>query len=170
MSGKGIDTLSRCVDQQSVRDEKARMGRPGIDPVTPFPPDASDVLLVEDLEHHSEAIFQLFLPLKEHRRRAGHKYVPHLLANQEFPSDQTGLDRLAETDIIGDEKIHPGQSQGLLQRFQLIGVDPDAGSEWRLKQVRVGRGQAVPLQGVQVSRDVVRCQLARTGWPGVRAS
>ena len=69
---------------------------------------------------------------------------------------RAGLDRLAEADVVGDEEVDPGQSQGLLQRLQLVGVDPDAGPERRLEQVRVGRGHAVPLQGVQVGREQLR--------------
>ena len=144
------------VDEQAVRDQEPRVGRPGVDPVAPLLPDPGDVVLVEDLEDHPEAVFQLILPLQEHRRRAGHDDVLDLLAEQEFPGDQAGLDRLAEADVVGDEEVHPGQAQGLLQRLELVGVDPDAGPEGRLEEVRVGRGHAVPLQRVQVGREQLR--------------
>ncbi|MFI5460732.1 MAG: hypothetical protein ACHRXM_35415 [Isosphaerales bacterium] len=141
------------VDEQAVRDEEARVCSPWIDTVAPLLPDPGDVVLVEDLEDHSEAVFQLILPLQEHGRWAGHDDVLNLLAEQEFAGDQTGLDRLPEANIIGNEQVHPGQAQGFLQRLQLVGVDPDAGPERGLEEVRVGRGHAVPLEGVQVSRE-----------------
>ena len=70
------------VDQQPVRDEEARVGRPGIDAVAPLLPDPGDVVLVEDLEDQAEAVLQLLLPLEEHRRRAGDDDVLDLLAEQ----------------------------------------------------------------------------------------
>ena len=136
----------RLVDQQSVRDQESRVGRPGIDAVASLLPDPGDVLLVEDLEDHAEAVLQLFLPLEEHGRRAGDDDVLDLLAEQQFAGDQAGLDRLAEADVVGDEEVYPRQAQGFLERLQLVGVDPDAGPEGRLEEVRVGRGHAVPLQ------------------------
>ncbi len=114
------------------------MCRPGVDAVAALLPDAGDVLLVEDLEDHAEAVLQLFVPLEQHGGRTGHDDVLDLLAEQQFSGDQAGLDRLAEADVIGDEEVHPRQAQCLLQRLELIGVDPDAGSEWGLEEVWVG--------------------------------
>ncbi len=141
------------VDEQAVRDQEPGVGGPGVDAVASFPPDIGDVILVEDLEDHAEAGFELILPLQEHRRRAGDDDVLDLLAQEQFAGDEAGLDRLAEADVIGDEEIDPGQTQGLLQRLQLVGVDPDAGPEGGLEEVRIGRGDAVPLQRVQVGGE-----------------
>ena len=69
---------------------------------------------------------------------------------------EAGLDRLAEADVVGDEQIHPGQAQGLSERLELVGVDANAGPERRLEQVRIGRGDAVPLERVQVGREELR--------------
>ena len=91
------------------------MGRPRIDAVAPLLPDAGDVLLVEDLEDHAEPVLQLFVPLEQHRWRTGHHDVLGLPAKQEFSGDQSGLDCLAEADIISDEEVHPGQAQSLLK-------------------------------------------------------
>ncbi len=86
----------RLVDQQPVRDQEPGVSRPRIDAVAPLLADPCDVLLVEDLEDQPEAVFQLVLPLVEHRRRAGHDDVLDLLAEQQFAGDQPGLDRLAQ--------------------------------------------------------------------------
>ena len=112
-----------------------------------------DVVLVEDLEDQAEAVFQLVLPLKEHRRRAGDDDVLDFLAEQQLAGDQAGLDRLAEADVVGDEEVDPRQAQGLAERLELVGVDPDAGPERRLEQLRVGRGDAVPAERVQVGGE-----------------
>src|SRR5262249_26105288 len=59
---------------------------------------------------------------------------------------------LAEPHVVGDEEIHARQKQPLAQGLQLISVDPDAGAKGRLEKPRVGRGDAVPAQRVQVGR------------------
>ena len=132
------------VDQQSVRHQEPRVCRPRVDPVSPLLPDPGDVLLVEDLEDHAEAVLELFMPLQEHRWRTGHHDILNLLAEQEFSGDQPGLDRLAEAHIIGDEEVHPRQAEGLLKGLQLIGIDPDTGPEGGLEEVRVGGCHTVP--------------------------
>ena len=103
------------VDQQPVRHQEPRVRRPRVDPVAPLLPDPGDVFLVEDLEDQAEAVLQLFLPLQQHRGRAGHDDVLDLLAEQQFAGDQPGLDRLAEADVVGDEQVHPRQAQGLAE-------------------------------------------------------
>ena len=118
------------VDQQPVRDQEPGVGRPGIDPVATLLTDPGDVLLVEDLEDHPEPVFQLVLPLVEHRWRARHDDVLDLLAEQQFPGNQAGFDRLAEAHVVGDEEVHPRQAQGFLEWLELVSVNPDPGPEW----------------------------------------
>ena len=132
------------------------MRRPGVDPVAPLPADAGDVVLVQDLEDHPEPGLELVLPLQEHRRRAGDDDVLGLLAEQQLAGDEPRLDRLAEPDVVGDEEVHAGQPQRLAQGLELIGVDADAGAEGRLEEAGVGRGDAVPLERVQVGREEPR--------------
>ena len=105
------------------------MGRPGIDPVATLLAYPGDVLLVEDLEDHPEPVFQLIVPLVEHRWGARYDDVLDLFAEQQFPGNQAGFDRLAETHVVGDEEVHAGQAQRFLERLELVSVDADAGPE-----------------------------------------
>ena len=148
---EGRDVI--LVDQQAVRDEEPRVRGPGIDAVATFLADPSDILLVEDLEDHPEAGLQLVPPLEQHRRWARDDDVLHLLAKQQFAGDQPRLDRLAETDVVGDEEVHPRQPQGLAERLELVRVDPDSRSERGLEQVRVSGGDAVPAEGMEVGGE-----------------
>ena len=79
-----------------------------------------------------------------------------LLAQQQLAGDQPGLDRLAEADVVGDEEVDAREPQRLAQRLDLVGVDLDAGAERRLEEARVGRGDAVPAERVQVGRELAR--------------
>ena len=143
----------RLVDQQAMRDQKPRMRRPGVHGEAPLAPHAGHVRAVEDREREAEARFHLVAPLLQHRRRTRHDDPVHAPAEQQFAGDQSGLDRLAEADVVGDEQVDPRQAQRLPQRFYLVGVDADSGAERRLEQVRIGRGDAVPRQRAQVGRE-----------------
>ena len=146
----------RFVDQQPVRDQESGMRGPRIHPVAPFAPDAGHIVLVEDLEHQPEADFQFVAPLQQHRRRCCDDGFAHLLSQPQLALDQFGFDRLAQSRVVGDEQIHAGQQQGFAQGFQLVGFQLDPGAERRLEQTRVGGGDAVPFQCVQVGGEQPR--------------
>lgn len=97
------------IDQQTVGDEESRIRGPGVDPKTPLSANVLDIVLVEDLEIEAKSAVQFLPPLEEHRRRAGDDYVAHFPPNEQFASDQPGLDRFSEANIIRDEQIHSWQ-------------------------------------------------------------
>ena len=142
------------VDQQVVGDEEAAVGAPGVDAEAALPAQCRHVASVENHEHEPETILQLALPLFEHRRGYGGDDDLRLAAQEQLAGDQAGLDGLAEAGVVGDEEIDARQPQGLAQRLHLVGVDRDAGAERGLKQVGVGRGGAVPAQGVEEGGEV----------------
>lgn len=109
-----------------MRNQKSRVGRPRINPIAPLSPHGGDVLLVQDLEYHPKARFELVLPLEEHRRRTRDNDVLHLLSKQQFASDEAGFDGLAEANVVGDEQIHAGQSKRFPKRLELVGIDADS--------------------------------------------
>src|SRR5207302_1358017 len=111
-----------------------------------------DVILVEDLEHQSEASFQFILPLQEHRRGARNDDFPSFFSQQQLACNQGCFDGLSEAHVVGNEEVYPRQQKSLLQGFKLVGVEMDAGSKWRLKEARVSRSHAVPTKGIQVGR------------------
>ena len=50
-------------------------------------------------------------------------------ANQEFTEDQASLDRLAQSDIVGDEQVDPRHAQGLEEWDELVILDLDGAVE-----------------------------------------
>jgi hypothetical protein len=139
-----------------VRDEKTAVSGPWIGGVTALAARAGHEIAVVDDEGQAEAIFQLVLPLLEHRGGAGYDDAPHLLAHQQFAQDKTGLDGLAEADVVSDEQVDPRQRQRLAQRFELIEGHVDAGAEGRLEQAGIGRRNAVPSNRAQVGGKPLR--------------
>ncbi len=69
---------------------------------------------------------------------------------QQLARDEASLDRLAQTDVVGDQQIHPRQPQRLSQRQQLIGIEPNAGAERRLQQIPVGGRRRTPADCAQI--------------------
>src|SRR5260370_23446717 len=125
------------------------MRAPRVHAKATFSPNPLHVILVEDLEHQAEAGFQFVLPLEKHGRWAGNDDFPSFLAEKQLTCNQRRLDGLAETHVVGNEKVHPRQQKCLLQGLQLVGVEMNAGSKWGLKQLGVGRRYAVPAKRIQ---------------------
>jgi len=144
------------INEQPVGDEKTRESRPGIDAVPALAADPLHVVAVENLEGEAEAIFQLVTPLEKHRGRSGRDDFLNATAQQEFGRDETGLDGLAEADIVRDEEVHARQPRRLVERFQLIRIDADAGSERGLEESGVRRSHAVSPDRIQERREVPR--------------
>jgi hypothetical protein len=83
------------------------MRGPRVDAIASLLTHFGDVVLVEDLKNHAEAVFQLVLPLQEHGWRASNDNVLDFLPEKQFAGDQNGLNRFAEAHIVGDEEVHP---------------------------------------------------------------
>jgi hypothetical protein len=126
--------------------------RQGLTPKPRLAPHLCEPIAIDDVEGEPEFRGQLVLPLQQHGRRRGHQNEVDAAAEQKLAHDEPRLDCLAQPDVIGDQQIHARQSQRLAQRKKLVGVEPDAGSERRLKQVAFGSGGALPFQRTQVCR------------------
>ena len=137
------------VDEKVVRDEKATVGAPRVDPEAPLLANPRKIRAVENHEDEAEAFLHLRLPLLQHRRGRGDHDRFRLLAKQQLARDEAGLDGLPETRVVGDEEVHSRQAERLAQRLHLIGVDLDAGAKRRLEEVRIGGGDAVPAERMQ---------------------
>ena len=115
-----------------------------------------DVIFVEDLELEAEPCRQLLLPLEEHRGRTADHNFPDFLAQEQLARNEASLDGFAETNVVGDEQVNAGKTERLPQGFELIGIELDARTEWRLEEFRVCGSDAVPPEGVQVRREPFR--------------
>jgi hypothetical protein len=65
---------------------------------------------------------QLGNPLFDEMGRAEHSQPFDLAAVERLPRNQTALDRLADSDIVGDQDAHRVELQYHQQRHQLIGA------------------------------------------------
>ena len=92
-------------------------------------------------------------PLDRHGRRGCDDDEIDSPAEQQLAHDKPRLDRLAEADIVGDQKVHTRQSERFSQRQQLIGVKPNAGPKRRLQKVSIGRCRRAPADRSQVRRE-----------------
>ena len=144
------------VDQQIVGDQEAAVGAPRVDPEAAFPAHAREIRSVENLEDESEAVLQLALPLLQHRGRRRDDDGVRLPAQEQLAGDEARLDGLAEPGVVGDEEVDARQPECLAQRLHLVGVDADSGTERRLEETGIGRGDAVPAQRVQERRELPR--------------
>ena len=127
-------------------DDEPRAGRPWVYGKPARAAHRGQGLAIDDCEGQAEFGFQLVLPLERHRRRGRDHDAVDPPPQQQLSDDQPRLDRLAETDVVGDQQIDPRQPQSLSQWRQLIGVEPDAGAERRLKEVAIGGSGRAPLQ------------------------
>jgi hypothetical protein len=71
----------------------------------------------------------LVAPLRHRRRRTDHDDVLHASAEEQLAGDGPGLDRLAEADVVSDGEVDAREQESLAKRFELVGVELDAGPE-----------------------------------------
>ena len=67
-----------------------------------------DVFGVDDLEFEPELLEHLDAPFFLQRRRADDEDGAGAVTQQYLLDDETGLDRLAEPDVVGDQQIGAG--------------------------------------------------------------
>ena len=115
-------------------------------PLAPKPP---DVIGVDHLEAQPELLAHLGLPFAAQAGRADDQDLLHLVAQHQLLGDQTGLDGLAQADVVGDEHRHPGHGEGLDQGQELVVLDVDPGPEGGLEGRGVGRGHRAPAHRVE---------------------
>ena len=144
------------VAQEGVRQDEAGVGGEGVDAVAPLAAPGENEVSVEDGEREAEAAVQLVAPLEDDGGRAGDDDLLHPLPHEQLADDEARLDRLPEADVVGDEEADARHAERLAERLELVGLDLYAGPEGGLHEARVGRGDAVPAEGVEVGREELR--------------
>ena len=114
------------------------------------------MLGVDDDELAAELLGHFLPPLHRQTRRADHHDPACPLPQQQFQSDQTGLDRLAQAHVVGQQQIHPGRRQGAGDRLQLVVLDGDTGPERGLQGADVRAGHRTPPHRIQERRQARR--------------
>ena len=144
------------ISHQGLAENEAGVGGPRVNAPTPLPSHLGDVLPIHHGKTQPEAALHLPLPLQHHRRRRNYHHPVHLLAQQQLAHDQPGFDRFAQAHVVGDEQAHPRHAQRLAQWLQLVGLHIDASPQGRLEQPRIGAGDTVPAQCVEVAAKHLR--------------
>ncbi len=150
------------VTEQGVADEELAVRGPRVDPEASLAAACVDVRLVHDHEAETEPLRKLVSPLEQDGRRARDDDSVDALAKEKLLEDEPRFDRLAQADVVRDEQVDPRKGQGLSERFELIVLRDDPGSQRSLKKRGVRRRHAAPLEGVEVRREdlwVVRLRL-----------
>jgi len=141
------------VAQERVREDEPRVSRERVDAIAPLAPAGENEIAVEDREGEAEAAVELVAPLEDDRGRAGDDDLLHPLPHEQLADDEPRLDRLAQAHVVRDEEADAGHPERLPERLELVGLDLDSGTEGGLHEARVGRGDAVPAEGVKVGRE-----------------
>ena len=84
---------------------------------------------VDNLEFEAELLPHLVPPLQRQARRAHDDGGAGPVPQQQLLNDQARLDRLAEADVVGEQKVRPRGLQGAAQRLELVGLDVRAAAE-----------------------------------------
>ena len=102
---------------------------------------------------------QFVLPLFRQVRRAEDRQFPGISAFQQFPGDQTGLDRLSHAHVVGDQHPHRIETQCHQEGHQLVGPGLDGDAPCRAE--RPGAGSEAQPQGI--AEQASRLSIAQVG-------
>ncbi len=104
---------------------------------------------VHDVELQPELVPHLFLPLDLQRGGTDDQDRADPVAEDQLLNDQARLDRLTETDSVGDEEVDARHLDGAHQRVELVVLDFDAAAERRVEAPPVGLADDAPPNRVE---------------------
>ena len=138
---------------ESSMSRRCETSSPRINAKAAFAANLGHVLPVQDFKPKPKPPFQLLLPLLKHGRWAGHDDFSNFLAEQQLAGNESGLNGLAESDVVGDKEVYAGQPQCFAKRFKLVVLNADTCSKGSLQQGRVSRCDTIPAKGVYVCSE-----------------
>ena len=109
-----------------------------------------------DDEVELELLAQLLGPLLAQRRRREHERGADLAAQQVLLEDDAGLDRLAESDLVGEERAPAQVAHHLQRRLELVREALDAAQRVERQEPVGRRPRREPLgaiAGGEAARD-----------------
>ena len=113
-------------------------------------------LAVDDAEFETELVPHLLFPLDLKRRRANDQNRASAVAQDQFLSDQAGLDGLAEPNIISNQQIDPRHGKRPHHGIKLIIIHFNAAAKGRLKSFIIGGRNRSPSYRVEESVKELR--------------
>src|SRR5690554_156104 len=124
-----------------------RCPRVGVDAA--FAPQLLDVSSVDHAEVEAELLQHLDTPFFLQRSGTDDQDGTGAVPEQHLLDDQSGLDGLAQPDIVRDEEVDAGHVDGAYQRVELKVLDAYATSERRLQKPSVRICGGAPSHCVQ---------------------
>ena len=166
---KEIDARRHCLpgqlgpgDQRLERDHGPAMDVEGVEAGTEVARDVSETRRIEEREHVVILAPQLAQPLHGQRLGRHDQAALDLLRVQQPVHDQRCLDRLSETDFVGEQPAHRHPRGRMFRDVQLMRKEPHSPAEERAEAARfTGREQVQDVESrdeVFVRVDVARCQ------------
>jgi hypothetical protein len=143
------------VGQDAVGDNEARTDAPRIGRKSARPPCVQEVLSVDDGEVEAEFLGQLVLPLEQHRRRRRDDNHLDATPQEQLSNDKSRFNRLAQANVIGDQKIDAWQFERLGQGKKLVRVQSDARPKRCLEQLPIRGRCGAPLGRAQISPEAL---------------
>ena len=86
----------------------------------------SHQLAVDDREVQTELLAHLVLPLQRQARRADDHRSAGPMPQEQLLDHQSGLDGLAEADVVGEQQVGARGTEGATKRLELVGLDVHA--------------------------------------------
>lgn len=131
----------------------------------PSPPRRRYVVrFVDDAEVEPELLAHLRLPCDLEGRGTDDQHPSRPMADGQLLDHEPGLDRLAEPDVVGDEKVHARHLDRADNWIELVVLDCDTAAERRLERPDVGsRAGTPPYGGEEYVKAVGRVESCRVG-------
>ena len=127
------------------------MEAPGVRVHPERPLHAPDLVAVQDHELEREFLAHLLLPLHLERRRADDQDPSDAALPDQFLDDQARLDRLAESDVVGEEEVDPRHGERLEHGKELVILNLNGRKVWR-EQRRLSVRHGVPIHRIDPLR------------------
>ena len=129
--------------------DQARMRSPGIGMDAAIAAQLLNVGRVDNPEIKAKLFQHLDTPLFLQRCGADDQDGPSTVPQQHLLDDETGLDGLAQADVIGDEQIDAGHVNGTHQWVELEVLNADATAKRRLQKTSVRVGGGTPANRIK---------------------
>jgi hypothetical protein len=114
-----------------------------------FPAQPTNELAIDDPELEPELVAHFLLPLALEIGRRDDDDPTRPVTKDQLLGNEASLDRLAQPNVVGDEKGDTRHADRSHERVELVPVDLDAGLEWRKIVARVGVRRSSPSHSVE---------------------
>ncbi|OPZ41969.1 MAG: hypothetical protein BWY94_02264 [Actinobacteria bacterium ADurb.BinA094] len=109
-------------------------------------PQRRRLVAVDEVEPQRELLPHLVAPLQAQRGRREDQHPPYASADQELAQNQSRLDGLAQSHVVGEQQVDARHAQRLEQRHELVVLDLDRPMERAADGQPLERSRAVGVE------------------------